>query len=674
MRSVFNIFNLFGLGVVAAFLAIVVVHTNLVEATENAMERSSRFDVAWVGAGGRLEAYALQTSLARYALTGSPEDARQAMLFTDIVVGRFGIFDTEAFRAFVDSKPARRARLDEATSRFDRIVPELKRIETLGKDRSLMLLSEFEQVLKAMDRVGAEAHAEAVNQAAANRRELHDKQSLQKWLATGLFVLIALLLGLAAIQNRFLGKANKKTMRAARDFSYLAHHDSLTGLPNRMAFNNRFEELVTQCVSSTDRQIAILAIDLDGFKDINDRLGHASGDALLVEVAKRMSEACASLPNGIMAARIGGDEFVIILNATGYQDDIAEQAEFIRRQITQLHSVSGSSLVVGATIGFAFNSPGESPHNLLVDSDMALSHAKSEGKSRVIGFNPAMRDGFLRHALIESELASAIENGDIRPHYQIKMDLASGQVVGVEALARWHHHELGHISPAEFVPIAESSEHIVSLGRKILERACIDTLSFPGRLNVSVNLSVRQFARDDVVKTVREVLQATGFPAEQLTLEVTESLMICDANRAIEVLTELKALGVSIALDDFGTGYSALSYLQRFEWDELKIDRSFVFEIEGDMRARAVIGSITSLARKLGIPVTAEGTETVGQVEALRRAGCNTVQGFYFGRPVPGDELHASILHGFATAQKLGWNSAGLSLQAVQLARSTASH
>ncbi|WP_394689987.1 putative bifunctional diguanylate cyclase/phosphodiesterase [Hoeflea sp.] len=667
MRSVFNTFNLFGLGVVAAFLAIVVVHTNLVEATENAVERSSRFDVAWVGAGGRLEAYALQTSLARYALTGSPEDASRARLFTEIVVGRFGVFDTEAFRAFVDSKPARRARLDEAISRFDRILPELKRIETRGQDRTLMLLSEFEQVLKAIDRVGAEAHAEAVNQAAKNRRELRDKQSLQKWLATILFMLIALLLGLAAIQNRFLGKANKKALRAAKDFSYLAHHDSLTSLPNRMAFNNKFEALVTQCANSGQQQIAVLAIDLDGFKDINDRLGHASGDALLVEVAKRMSEACASLPNGIMAARIGGDEFVIILDATEYQDDIALQADFIRRRITRPHSVSGNTLLVGATIGFAINAPGEDPHNLLVDADMALSQAKSDGKSRVVGFNPAMRDGFLRHALIEAELGSAIENGDIRPHYQIKMDMASGQVVGVEALARWHHPELGQISPAEFVPIAESSEHIVSLGRKILERACIDTLSFPGRLNVSVNLSVRQFARDDVVKTVREVLQATNFPAEQLTLEVTESLMICDANNAIQVLTELKALGVSIALDDFGTGYSALSYLQRFEWDELKIDRSFVVEIEGDKRARAVIGSITSLARKLGIPVTAEGTETVGQVEALRRAGCNTLQGFYFGRPVPMEELSASILNGISAAARFG--STGQTAAQKQLRR-----
>jgi diguanylate cyclase (GGDEF)-like protein len=581
MRSVFNAFNLFGLGVAAAFLAIVVVHANLVESTQYAMERSSRFDVAWVGAGGRLEAYALQKSLAEYAVTGSPEDADQVELFTDIVTGRFGVFESAAFQAFVDAKPARRERLDQAVSRFDRLVPELKRVETLGKDRVSALLSEFDQVLRSIDRVGAEAHSEAVNQAEAIRRELHDKQSLQKWLATGLFVLIALLLGLAAIQNRFLAKASKKAMRAARDFSYLAHHDSLTGLPNRMAFNNKFDSLVKQWAGSPDLQIAVLAVDLDGFKDVNDRMGHASGDALLVQVARRMSDACGRMSNGIMAARIGGDEFVVILDATGRTDEIEGQAESIRRELSQPHLVAGSSLLVGATIGFAVNPPGHDPSKLLIDADMALSQAKSDGKSRVLAFNPDMREVFLRHTLIEAELGSAIENGDIRPYYQIKMDMASGQVAGVEALARWHHPTLGTISPAEFVPIAESSEHIVALGRKILETACRDALSFPGLLHVSVNLSVRQFARDDVVKTVREVLESTGFPASRLTLEVTESVMISETQSAVEVLNELKALGVSIALDDFGTGYSALSYLQNFEWDELKIDRSFIIEIEG---------------------------------------------------------------------------------------------
>lgn len=674
MRSVFNIFNLVGFGIVAAFLAIVVVHSNLVESTKNSMERSSRFDVAWVGAGGRLEAYALQKSIAQYALTRSPEDARQVKLFTDIVTGRFGVFESAAFEAFLDAKPTRRETMDKAATRFVQLAPELKRIETLGTDRISAMLSEFERVLRGIDRVGAQAHSESVNQVEANRQELRQKQNLQKWLATALFVLIAALLGLAAIQNRFLSKANKKAMRAAKDFSYLAHHDSLTGLPNRMAFNKKFESLLEKWRGSPDLQIAVLAIDLDGFKDINDRLGHASGDALLKEVAKRMAEACANFSNGIMAARIGGDEFVVILDATGGADEIADQTESILSQLSLPHFVAGSTLQVGATIGFAINPHGADPSHLLIEADMALSQAKANGKSMALTFNPAMRDVFLRHALIEAELDAALENGDIRPHYQIKMDLASGQVVGVEALARWHHSELGQISPTEFVQIAENSEHIVSLGRKILERACIDALSFPGRLNVSVNLSVRQFARDDVVKTVREVLQATGFPAERLTLEVTESVMICDADKALEVLTELKALGVSIALDDFGTGYSALSYLQRFEWDELKIDRSFVVEIEGDLRARAVIGSIAALAHELGIPVTAEGTETVGQVEALCHAGCDTVQGFYFGRPVPGDELQASILHGFSTANKLGWNNADVNLQAVQPARSAVRH
>ncbi|MEQ8741527.1 MAG: diguanylate cyclase, partial [Hoeflea sp.] len=270
MRLRFNIFNLFGVGVVAAFLAIVLVHSNLVESTQDAMERSSRFDVAWVGAGGRLEAYALQKSLARYAVTKSPGDAQQVQLFTDIVTGRFGIFASPTFEEFLDAKASRRDQLTEASLRFKRIVPELKSIENVSDDRISVLISEFETVLRAIDRVGAEAHSESVNHADAIRRELHEKQSLQKWLATSLFVLIALLLGLAAIQNYFLGKAGKKAMRAARDFSYLAHHDNLTGLPNRMAFNVEFEKVVGRLRRPGAGRVAIFAVDLDEFKAVND--------------------------------------------------------------------------------------------------------------------------------------------------------------------------------------------------------------------------------------------------------------------------------------------------------------------------------------------------------------------------------------------------------------------
>ncbi|WP_420408933.1 putative bifunctional diguanylate cyclase/phosphodiesterase [Hoeflea sp.] len=653
MRLRFNIFNLFGVGVVAAFLAIVLVHSNLVESTENAMERSSRFDVAWVGAGGRLEAYALQKSLARYAFTRAPGDARQVRLFTDIVTGRFGIFASPTFEEFLDSKATRRERLTEAAARFDRLVPEFKSIETVSDDRMSVLISEFETVLRAIDRVGAEAHSESVNHADAIRRELHEKQSLQKWLATTLFVLIALLLGLAAIQNHFLGRAGKKAMRAARDFSYLAHHDNLTGLPNRMAFNAEFDNVVERLRGESERRVAVFAIDLDGFKVVNDRYGHATGDTLLKQATARMSRTCDGFENCIMTARLGGDEFVVMMNVDDDVNSIVAQAELLREALSNPYDIDGTTLVVSASIGIKVSSPERDASQLLIGADIALSQAKAAGKDRVLLFDPSMHDAFIRETFIQSELTGAIENDEITPHYQIKVDVGTGRVVGAEVLARWTHPSLGPISPAEFTKIAERSGQIVPLGRKILERACRDALNFPPDMGIAVNLSVLQFVRDDLVQTVSDVLEETGFPASRLTLEVTESLMISEADRAAEILSRFREMGVSVALDDFGTGYSALSYLRTFDWDELKIDRSFVKELETDERAGSIVGSIVSMAHQLGIKVTAEGAETPRQIEILRDAGSDTIQGYHFGRPVPFCDFPAAILQAVAAAARL---------------------
>ncbi|MEQ8479976.1 MAG: EAL domain-containing protein [Hoeflea sp.] len=654
MRLRFNIFNLFGIGVVAAFLAIVLVHSNLVESTEDAMERSSRFDVAWVGAGGRLEAYALQKSLARYAVTKTPDDADQVRLFTDIVTGRFGIFASPTFEEFLDSKSSRRDRLDEASVRFARIAPELKVIEEVSDERISALISEFETVLRAIDRIGAEAHSDSVNHADAIRRELHEKQSLQKWLATTLFVLIALLLGLAAIQNHFLGRAGRKAMRAARDFSYLAHHDNLTGLPNRMVFNAKFETMVERLRSPGAKRVAVFAVDLDEFKAVNDRYGHATGDALLMQATRRMSGTCATFENNIMAARLGGDEFVVMMFVPDDDvDAILAQAEALRKTLSAPYDIDGTTLAVNASVGVEISGPGRDPGNLLIGADIALSQAKASGKNRVLLFDPSMHDAFIRQALIQSELDKAIENEDIAPHYQIKVDVKTGRVIGAEVLARWIHPTLGPVSPAEFTKIAEHSGQIVPLGRKVLEKACRDALRFPPEMGIAVNLSVVQFVRDDLVRTVKDVLAETGFPAHRLTLEVTESLMISETDRAVEILSQFRAMGIRVALDDFGTGYSALSYLRTFNWDELKIDQSFVKELETDERAGSIVGSIVSMAHQLGIKVTAEGAETSRQIEILRDAGSDTIQGYHFGRPVPFSDFPAAVLQAVAAAARL---------------------
>tara|TARA_R110002020_G_scaffold18931_18_gene65494 strand:+ start:711 stop:2729 length:2019 start_codon:yes stop_codon:yes gene_type:complete len=653
MRRLTSVFNFIAAAMTVALLTIIVVHANLVTATEQAMQRSSRYDSAWVGAAGRMEILYLQKALGNFLLSGDRQDAAQVALFSDILANRFSIYNAPGFQAFMDMKPKRRQLIETAAADYGQLRPLLGAVETLDAPALETLRQELEKVFAAVDRVGAEAQADSVNEAAQIRAEMQAKQKLQTWLVSGLFGSIALLLGISTLQNRFLRSATRTALRSAVDFSYLAHHDSLTGLPNRMAFTAEFARAAASCGDCECTKIAVLAVDLDGFKNVNDRLGHATGDALLKEVAERMKRICASFDNTLVTARIGGDEFVVMVDASGDAARIFAQAEQLRAVLSETYAVEGSSLIVGASVGVAISVPGRDPASLLIDADIALSQAKVSGKGRVMEFDPSMHDIFIRRASIEAELATAIARDEIIPHYQIKMDVATGRVSGVEALARWTHPTLGPVSPGEFTKIAEESGLIVDLGRTILQRACRDALRFPDGVGVAVNLSAIQFVRDDILGTVRDVLHSTGLPAHRLTLEVTETLMISEADRAVEILSRFREMGVAIALDDFGTGYSALSYLRQFPWDELKIDRAFVMEMETDERARAIVGAITAMAHQLGIGVTAEGAETPGQIDALREARCETIQGYHFGRPVPFDELPQAILNGVAAAARL---------------------
>ena len=653
MQRLSRIFNVIAAAMTLAFLSIFMIHMNLVTETEKAMKRSSVYDSAWVGTPARMEILNLQKALGNFSISRTGKDAAQVSLFSEIMSNRFKIFEAPGFQTFLDTKPGRRQRIETAVAEFDAIRPALASVQKLDFLGLKTLKIRLEKVFEAVDRVGAETQAASVQEAAEVRAEVQAKQELQAWLVGVLFASIVLLLGISIVQNRFLRLANREALRNADDFSYLAHHDSLTGLPNRMAFTRHFAIEAAACGDCETKKIAILAIDLDGFKNVNDRLGHATGDTLLKEVAKRMQLTCETFGNAVLTARIGGDEFVVILDASSGNDGVFSQAEHLRRVLSEAYTIEGSSILVGASLGIAISIPGRDPKNLLIDADIALAQAKVAGKGRVLGFDPSLRDTFLRHALIEAELASAIANDQIVPHYQIKMDVRTGRVSGVEALARWSHPTLGTIPPGEFVQVAEESGLIVDLGRKILEKACRDALHFPAEIGIAVNLSPSQFIRDDILRTVRDVLKSTGLPAHRLTLEVTETLMISEANRAVEILSKFREMGISVALDDFGTGYSALSYLRQFQWDELKIDRSFVMETDSDERARAIVGSIAEMAHLLGIKVTAEGAETAGQVEALRAAGCDTIQGYHFGRPVCFAELPLAILQGAAAADRL---------------------
>ena len=648
MRFASSGFRLVAAATAFALVAIGILHSQALDASESAVERSVRYDLGWTGTLGRIEMLQLQNAVANYLITRSDSDAGNVKLAAQILEGRFKIWDAGGFGVYLDQKDKRRARFDQARARYLEMLPTLVDPARSGNGKLRAMLEPLSGIAELVDRLGAEAHTFTTVQAAEVRTELLQKQRTQYWLTIGLFALIGLIMGMMALQNRFLGVAHKSASRSAADFAHLAHHDALTGLPNRIAFTAAYETRMASLARDPGREVAILAIDLDGFKSVNDLLGHSTGDALLIAVARRIEDLLGGTAgegeHSAHVSRFGGDEFVIMLDVSGGVEQARACTQKLLGALHAPFAIHGSTVAIGATIGIAMARGATDESNALLDADLALSRAKAAGKGMIQVFDPSMRAGHERRARLETDLKDALANGEIRPFYQVKVDIATRLITGVEALARWHHPELGWISPAEFVPIAESSSQIVDLGRAILETSCRDALAFPGDITVAVNLSVGQMLRDDIVETVADILARTGLPARRLTLEVTESVMITEPGKAMQILMRLKALGLSIALDDFGTGYSALAYLRQFAWDEVKIDRGFVEELHANSRSRAIVKSVLRLARELGMKVTAEGIETREQLELLGADGCATGQGYFFGKPAPSDDIPTAIL------------------------------
>ena len=427
-----------------------------------------------------------------------------------------------------------------------------------------------------------------------------------------------------------------------RDFeTRLAHqafHDALTGLPNRALFLDRLGHALARS-DRHRRAVAVLFLDLDRFKVVNDSLGHEAGDRLLVATASRL-RAC--LRPSDTLARFGGDEFTVLLEDIGGARDAAAVAERITAALGGAMTIGDQELVVTASIGIALGTAGSVvPGDLLRHADIALYRAKGEGKARYAVFDTAMHEQARARLALEGDLRRALAQGELELHYQPQVSLATGQIVGVEALARWQHPARGMIAPAQFLPLAEEIGLMVPLGQWVLAAACRQAQEWRARwqaaaeLRLAVNLSAPEFREPHLVARVAEVLTRTGFPPHLLELELTESALLGDAPATADTLRALRRLGVRLALDDFGTGYSSLSYLRRFRADTLKIDRSFVAGLATTPEQQAIVAAIGALAHALGLGVTAEGVETAEQVERLRSLGCDLGQGYYFARPLP---------------------------------------
>jgi diguanylate cyclase (GGDEF)-like protein len=425
-------------------------------------------------------------------------------------------------------------------------------------------------------------------------------------------------------------------------------HDALTGLPNRSLFMKRLADASLRARRDGDGLFAVLFLDLDDFKLVNDSMGHHVGDEVLVIVARRLEEC---VRGGDIVARLGGDEFAILLERVVDARDTAMVAERVQVALKVPMTIGGYEWVSTASIGVVLSSSAnERPEYLLRSADMAMYRAKHQGRAHFEMFDRAMHAEALTRLQLETDLRQAVEAQSFVLHYQPIVSLASGRVHGVEALIRWNHPERGIISPNDFIPVAEETGLIVPMGRWALREACAQVRALEqavpsaAGLRLSVNLSVREFAQLDLVRAVTAILEETGLPPEQLQLEITESAIIGQQHPALQTIAELREMGVSIHLDDFGTGYSSLSYLHRLPLDAIKIDRAFTSAMEVEERPRHVIQAILSLVGAIGLNVVAEGVATALQLELLRRMGCPYGQGFFFSRPVPAADLEELLL------------------------------
>jgi diguanylate cyclase (GGDEF)-like protein len=427
--------------------------------------------------------------------------------------------------------------------------------------------------------------------------------------------------------------------RAEARIAFLAHHDMLTGLPNRVALGQQIEAAVAQ--AGRDQGFAVFAIDLDDFRPVNETLGHGVGDELLAAVANRLL-ACVREIDSV--ARLGADEFIIVQRGIDRPEDAAVLARRIIEVVGAPYSLSSHEISVGLTIGITLApSDGTSCEKLLKNAEVALDRGKTEALGSFRFFEPEMDARIKARRLLERDLRDALTREAFEVYYQPIYSLDTDRICGFEALLRWNHPVRGFISPAEFIPIAEELGLIVPLGEWVLRRACEEATRWPDGLKVAVNVSAVQFTSASLVTAVREALRRTGLPGRRLELEITESVLVANPGATTAILHSLKALGVRVAMDDFGTGYSSLSYLRSFPFDKIKIDQSFVRDLciaDGtDFIVRAVIG----LGASLGMTTTAEGVETEAQLARLRAEGCDEVQGYLFSRPVPISEVAAVI-------------------------------
>jgi diguanylate cyclase (GGDEF)-like protein len=426
---------------------------------------------------------------------------------------------------------------------------------------------------------------------------------------------------------------------AQAKISHMALHDALTNLPNRLFFREQMETRLSQL--GRDQKCAVLCLDLDRFKTVNDTLGHPDGDKLLRQAAERMRKC---LRDGDTLARLGGDEFAILQAHVSQAEDTSALAARLIEDIGAPFDLDGQQVIIGVSIGIAV-APGDAiqPDQLLKNADMALYRAKAEGKGTYRFFEPEMDRLMQTRRSLELDLRKAVVNGEFEIYYQPLINLQTEAISGFEALLRWNHPTRGLVAPLDFIPLAEETTLIIPIGEWVIRKACEEASKWPKEISIAINLSPAQFKMRNLSQLVMSALAHSGLAAGRLELEITESVLLVDNASTLEILHQLRSVGVRISMDDFGTGYSSLSYLRSFPFDKIKIDRSFVHDLQQNEESKAIVRAVSGLGISLGMAITGEGVETRDEVDYLRQEGCTEAQGYFFSKAKPASEIHKML-------------------------------
>lgn len=612
---------------------------------QTALQKFSRYNDSWSIGQTVSEYLRLEHRLSALALGLPDVDRDEVRLRLDFMVGRLEMFQQGNLRAFIQDDPGRR----QLYMKLSNIIHEMDmKLDTMSTDdmkAMLVAMSELDAPLTSLASTSVEHDVDLIDAAQSDVKQLH---FIYTALAAGLILCGVVLVILLIRHNNLLDRAHGRMQRLTADLreataelqsqnfrlEHDAHHDALTGLPNRVLFRQDLETRLTAALSGGPSAV-ILLLDLDGFKDVNDTLGHDVGDILLQGVSRRLTRLSRK---GDIVCRLGGDEFAVL--STGMTEE--ESLEFAARlmdEISRPYRVGELEIKIGTCVGVAISEGEPDTEEMFKHADLALYEAKAVGHGHVSVFKSDILTRLREKKSFEADLQTALQNNEMEVYYQPQATTETREICGYEALLRWTHPVRGPVSPMEFIPVAEKIGTIMPLGEWVLKTACQEAVRWNKPLRIAVNLSPVQFRDKDLVQSVMAALEETGLDPRRLELEITESVLLDKNEQTLETLRGLKALGIQIAMDDFGTGYSSLGSLSGFPFDKIKIDRSFVSDVTTRSDALAIVELVTGVGRSLRMTTIAEGIETEEQYECLKGLGCDQVQGYLIGRPMPATEL-----------------------------------